>query len=220
MKAFFRRLFVGLVKGALLGALFGAAISYGLGWGRTEGLLAYLLAMGVGASVGLLAGKPPWAQNAWLEAILRAAGGLILGAFLYWLGTRFGNPPLPFPVGPGNPAGLPWLAVPLLYATAIGAVYGCLVELDNTGKAKKGGGGAEAPAKPAADASAKGGSSPSKVDASSTGTSKGDDGKKPSRPAAGAGGASSGDATKGASGAAGVSGKGRSPAEATPSPAR
>jgi len=133
MAAVLRRFAIGLIKGAILGALFGAAISFGLGWGETEGLLGYLLAMGVGASVGLLGGKPPWAQQAWLEAILRAAGGLILGAFLYWAGTRFANVPVPVAVGPDGEAGLPWMSVPLLYATAIGALYGCLVELDNTG---------------------------------------------------------------------------------------
>jgi hypothetical protein len=54
-----RRLLVGLFKGLVLGGLVGAGVHLGLGWTRTAGVLAYLLAMGTGATVGLLAGRPP-----------------------------------------------------------------------------------------------------------------------------------------------------------------
>lgn len=129
---FFRRLLVGLLKGLVLGGLVGAGVHLGLGWTRTSGVLAYLIAVGAGATVGLLAGKPPWARGAWLESVLRAVGGLVVGGLLYFLAVRFASAPIPLEAGPGVPAGTPWVELPLLYALAVGALYGALVELDHT----------------------------------------------------------------------------------------
>jgi hypothetical protein len=137
-----KRLGFGLIKGVLIGAGVGAGIQLGLGWTETSGLLGYLLAMGVGATAGILAGKPPWRQEAWIEALLKAAGGVGVGALLYWLGTSFAGFDVPFAVG-GAEAGIPWTSIPLLYAPAISGLFGTLVELDNTddpkptGKEKK-----------------------------------------------------------------------------------
>lgn len=127
-----RRFLVGLLKGLVIGGLVGAGAQLGLGWTRTTGLLGYLLAMGAGATVGLLAGKPPWAREAWLESILRAVAGLVVGGLLYFLALRFAAAPIPVDGGPGVPAGTPWVELPLLFALAIGAVYGAIVELDHT----------------------------------------------------------------------------------------
>lgn len=130
--AILRRLLVGLLKGLVLGGLVGAGVHLGLGWTRTQDVIAYLLAMGTGATVGLLAGKPPWAREAWLESLLRAVGGLVVGSLLYFLAVRFASAPIPLDAGPGAPVGTPWVELPLLYALGVGAIYGALVELDHT----------------------------------------------------------------------------------------
>ena len=126
-----KRLVFGLFKGALLGAAIGAGLHFGLGWTIVTGLLGYLLAMGAGASAGILTGKPPWKQAAWIESLLKAIAGMAIGALLYWVSSKWGSFGLPFAI-PGVEAGTAWTEVPLLYVTAISAVFGTLVELDNT----------------------------------------------------------------------------------------
>ncbi len=127
-----KRLVVGLLKGVVVGALLGAAVHFGLGWTDASGLLGYLLAMGAGATSGVLAGTPPWRQATWIESLLKAGAGLGVGALLYWLGVRWGDFPLPFAL-PGLAAGSSWTRAPILFMAAVSAVFGALVELDNTG---------------------------------------------------------------------------------------
>lgn len=127
-----KRLAVGLLKGTLIGAALGAGAHFGLGWTEASGLLAYLLSMGAGATAGILAGTPPWRQATWIESILKAIAGVGVGALLYWLSVRWGDFELPFAL-PGIAPGTSWTSVPLLFMTGVSAVFGTLVELDNTG---------------------------------------------------------------------------------------
>lgn len=133
------RLVVGLLKGLVIGAAIGAGIQYGLLWPvPSGGLLGYLLAMGAAGTTGVFAGKPPWREGAWIEALLKGLVGAGIGALLYWLSSTYGALELPFP-GQAGPA--PWTALPVLFLPAIAGVYGSLVELDNTeGGGEKGGG--------------------------------------------------------------------------------
>ncbi len=126
-----KRLALGLVKGLVLGGAIGAAFHFGLGWTAATGLLAYLLAMGVGATTGVLTGKPPWRSQAWIESVLKGVAGIGVGALLYWLASKWGAFEIPFAL-PGVEAGTPWTTVPLLTAAGIGGAFGMVIELDNT----------------------------------------------------------------------------------------
>ncbi|MEM9188965.1 MAG: hypothetical protein AAGF12_07300 [Myxococcota bacterium] len=128
-----KRLLTGLAKGLLIGALLGAGVQFGLGW-ITAGLLGYLFAMGVGASAGLLCGKPLWRSEAWLESVLKALAGVGVGALLYFLASYvpFG---IFFAIGPAE-AGTAWTSHPILFAPLIGGLFGAVVELDNSGAKK------------------------------------------------------------------------------------
>lgn len=132
-----KRLLVGLLKGLVVGGAIGAIFQLALRWCPTSEWLGYLIAMGTGATAGLLAGRPPWAQEAWIEGVLKAVFGLGIGALLFWLGVRFANFTVPFAFAHA-PQGTPWTEVPLLYAPPIAALYGAIIELDNTGDAGKG----------------------------------------------------------------------------------
>ena len=129
-----KRLVVGLVKGMMIGAIIGCGFHFGLGWQTTAaggGLLAYLMAMGSGATAGVLAGKPPWRQQAWIESVLKGVAGIGLGALTYWVSSQWGSFALPsFVPGLG---GTPWTESTLLINVSAAAVFGTLVELDNTG---------------------------------------------------------------------------------------
>ncbi len=126
-----KRLVMGLVKGVLIGGAVGAGLHFGLGWTIASGLLGYLLAMGAGATAGILVGKPPWKQAAWIESLLKAVAGLGVGALIYWVSSKWGSFELPFAI-PGVESGTAWTEVPLLFVTAVSAVFGTLIELDNT----------------------------------------------------------------------------------------
>jgi hypothetical protein len=135
-----KRLLIGLIKGLVIGGAIGAGIQYGLHWTISSGgLLGYLLATGASGTTGVFAGKPPWREGAWVEALLKGIGGVIVGGLAYWLGSTYGALELPFPGMEGATA---WTAIPVVFLPAITAVYGSLVELDNTGEDdKKSGGG-------------------------------------------------------------------------------
>ena len=125
-----KRLIVGLIKGLLVGAAVGAGVQAGLGW-TTPGLLGYLLAAATGASAGLVCGKAPWRQSAWLEGVLKAIAGVLFGAGAFWgLGHLSGS--LGFELF-GAGADVPWNEQPLLLSPLIAGVFGALIELDNTG---------------------------------------------------------------------------------------
>ena len=126
-----RRLGIGLLKGLLVGAGVGALLQVGLHLAPVAGLLGYLLAMGTGATAGVIAGKPAWRVDSWIETLLKAVFGLGIGALLYWIASSLAAVGVPFEL-PSAVAGTPWTGQPLLFSPAIGAVYGSLVELDNT----------------------------------------------------------------------------------------
>lgn len=126
-----KRLIIGVIKGLLVGAAIGSAFHFGLGWTTAAGLLGYLLAMGSGATAGVLAGKPPWRQQAWIESVLKSVAGLGVGALAYWVASTWLGFTLPFDV-PGVAAGTPWTEMTVGISTVTAAVFGALVELDNT----------------------------------------------------------------------------------------
>lgn len=132
-----KRLGLGLLKGLLIGGAIGATFQYGLGWhgGVVAGLLGFLIAMGVSGTTGVFAGRPPWHEGAWIEATLKGLVGVGIGALLYWVSARWASFSVPFP---GLAESTPWTRLPAVFAPAIAAVYGSLVELDNTGDPGKG----------------------------------------------------------------------------------
>jgi ABC-type dipeptide/oligopeptide/nickel transport system permease component len=125
-----KRLLIGLLKGLVLGIALGAGVQVGLGWAVTVGLIGFLLAMAVGSIAGVLAGKPPWRTEAWIETVLKGVAGIGVGALIFWLASLV-TFALPFEIF-GAPEGSAWNTLPLLYMPLIAAVFGSLVELDNT----------------------------------------------------------------------------------------
>lgn len=128
-----KRLGLGLLKGLVIGGAIGAGFQFGLHWADVSWLLGFLIAMGVGGTTGVFAGRPPWQQGAWIEAALKGAVGVGLGALLYWVAARWAAFEVPFP-GLADPAA--WTALPAVFGPAIAGLYGSLVELDNTGESK------------------------------------------------------------------------------------
>lgn len=126
-----KRLALGLFKGLLIGGALGAAFHFGLGWLTASGILAYLLAMGAGATSGILAGKPPWRHQAWIESLLKGAAGLGFGALAFWVASKWAAFGVPGGI-PGLEAGTPWTQSVLLMPAVVAGLFGTLVELDNT----------------------------------------------------------------------------------------
>jgi len=127
-----KRLGLGLLKGLVIGAGVGAALHFGLGWITVgSALFGYLLAMATGATAGVLAGKPPWKQAAWIEGVLKAVFGIGFGALAYWVSSKWLGFGLPEFI-PGLDAGTLWTDSTLLMPTAVAGLFGTLVELDNT----------------------------------------------------------------------------------------
>lgn len=141
-----KRLVIGLIKGLVVGGAIGAGFTYGLHWSAPSGgLLGFLLAMGAAGTTGVFAGKPPWQQGAWVEALLKGLVGVGVGALAYWLGSTYAaGPDLPLP---GVAEAAPWTSLPVLFLPAIAGVYGSLVELDNTGDDQDKTSGGSAPPK-------------------------------------------------------------------------
>ncbi len=125
-----KRFLIGLLKGVGLGVIVGVCFHFVLGWKVTGGLLGYLIAMGAGATAGIVAGRPPWLHEAWLESLLKGVFGLAVGAAVYWLLVRFTSVGIPFALF-GVPEDTPWTSLPLLFAPPIAALFGLIIELDN-----------------------------------------------------------------------------------------
>jgi len=131
----------GLLKGLLVGALVGIGLTYGLCWPMPEGsLLGYLAVVTVGGTTGVLAGRAPWREDAWLEALIKSAIGAAVGAGLYWLACRFGEADLPAMITNQldvsarvsvQDAPLSWLAFAPLSLGAVGVIIGLFIELDH-----------------------------------------------------------------------------------------
>jgi hypothetical protein len=135
-RAMLKRLGIGWLKGLIVGGAIGAGLHFGLGWASLEPLLAYLVSMATVASAAVLAGRAPWREGAWIEALLKGVAGVGFGALLAWLSSRFAGFALPFAL-PGVDVAAKWSSVPLVFAPLFGALTGALVELDNTGEDAK-----------------------------------------------------------------------------------
>jgi hypothetical protein len=123
-----RRLGVGFVKGALVGALMALAWERALGGGAFAGAWSYLMAIATGLLTGVLAGKPPWAKGALVEATLKGvAGALVGGAGLYAIDKWV---PVSLSLGPLGSGMLGDVAVFALMSIAL--AIGVVFELDNT----------------------------------------------------------------------------------------
>ena len=148
-----------LVVGILKGAIIGCALGYGAFALKeaTDFAIPWLTYGLVGGLVGLVAGRPIWSllrdknSTAWV-AILRAAAGFGVGIGLYALIAKVWNPSA-ITVADQN-----IFAWPVTLGGAIGALYGAIIEVDDSiGEDKKPGGesgrpgtapGAKAPPKP------------------------------------------------------------------------
>jgi len=129
-----KRLALGLLLGLLIGLGLASGLHFGLGLRSASGLLGYLLAMGAGATAGVLAGKPPWQQEAWIEAILKAVAGLGFGALVFWLTSSYIPWTLPSSVL-DLPSGTPLAHTLLISMPLTAGLFGTLVSLDNTSDA-------------------------------------------------------------------------------------
>lgn len=127
-----KRLLIGILKGLVIGGAIGALLHFALNAAViTTGWVNYLLYAGVGALAGVFGGRAPWKPGAWVASILKGVFGLVVGAILYALGSRF-LPAAELPV-PGSMNAL--LAYqPMFFAPVLAMVYAALVELDDGGE--------------------------------------------------------------------------------------
>jgi hypothetical protein len=130
------RLLKGLIFGFLIGGVAAGLLIKGLGITTfalaTGGVpfIAYAAALVTGAVVGLVAGKPIWAEGAWIEGLLKTFFGALLGALGMFLARKFGSMEFPFEslgLGAGAIGQLPIVTLP-----AIATVLSVFYELDNT----------------------------------------------------------------------------------------
>ncbi|WP_394845644.1 hypothetical protein LZC95_52515 [Pendulispora brunnea] len=118
-----KRLFVGLVLGLVMGSLVAAVVVKGLGLTLFSPALAYVFAAATGVIVGLVAGKPIWAQGGQIEAGLKAGfGALVAGGLMYamrrWL--QLDVDLSGFGAGAGSVSELPATSLPLIAAVLAG----------------------------------------------------------------------------------------------------
>lgn len=134
------RLFLGIGKGLLVGVLLGVTLAK-LGLAAPSAIVAYPAAALVGVLIGLIAGKPIWAEGAKIEAGLKAFVGALVGAGLMFVARRWLPMAVPFSLGAfsapnaslneaantaGTLGGLAVTSLPLI-AALLGAFY----EIDN-----------------------------------------------------------------------------------------
>lgn len=124
-----RRLLVGLGKGLLVGGALALLLIYGAGLSAFGAGLAYLMAAVTGVVTGLIAGKPIWADDARIEAGLKAVVGALVGAAVMfglrkWVGVSVDLGAF----GQGVLGELPLTSLPVI-ATLLALFY----ELDNSG---------------------------------------------------------------------------------------
>jgi hypothetical protein len=128
-----------LVVGILKGAIIGCALGYGAFALKeaTDFAIPWLTYGVVGGLVGLVAGRPIWSllrdknATAWV-AILRAAAGFGVGIGLYALIAKVWNPSA---VTVADQNIFTW---PVTLGGAIGALYGAIIEVDDSiGEDKK-----------------------------------------------------------------------------------
>ena len=123
------RVVTGLLKGGLIGFCVGA-LSWRIGMTGVPAFVDYGI---LGALVGILGGRPPWRQETIWTPLLKGFFGIIVGIGLYWLAHKFlWNTRLDFTVRLGAPD-KPIVDVPVVLGPLVGAVWGILVELDDSG---------------------------------------------------------------------------------------
>ncbi len=123
------RVVTGLLKGGILGFCVGA-LSWRIGMTGVPAFVDYGV---LGAIVGVLGGRPPWRQETIWTPLLKGIFGIVVGVGLYWVAHKFlGSMRLDFAVKLGAPD-KPIIDVPVVLGPMIGAVWGILVELDDSG---------------------------------------------------------------------------------------
>lgn len=125
------RTLTGLLTGLLLGGVIAAGLVFGLGWASLPfWLMAVAMAL-TGTLIGLVAGKPVWAEGARIEAGLKAGVGAVLAVVSLWLLNRYTGltnaAPLPFGHAKHVVGQVSVLAFPM-----IAAALTTLFEIDNT----------------------------------------------------------------------------------------
>jgi hypothetical protein len=122
------RVVSGLLKGGLIGFCVGA-LSWRIGMTGLPAFVDYGL---VGALVGILGGRPPWRQDTIWTPLLKGIFGVVVGIGLYWVAHKvLYGVRLDFAVKLGAPD-KPIPEVPVILAPMIGALWGILVELDDS----------------------------------------------------------------------------------------
>jgi hypothetical protein len=143
------RTVLGLLTGLFFGAIVAAGIVLGLGQASLPFWLATIAIALTGALVGLVAGKPIWAEGARIEAGLKSGfGALMAGVGLFLLHRYTGIvSAMALPIGHGavRAGEVSVLAFPLVAATLT-----TLFEIDNTPEGKEDAGSAGATPVPAA----------------------------------------------------------------------
>jgi hypothetical protein len=123
------RVVSGLLKGGVLGFCVGA-LSWRIGMTGVPFFVDYGV---LGAIVGILGGRPPWRQETIWTPLLKGLFGIVVGIGLYWIAHKLlGNMRLDFAVKLGAPD-KPIVDVPVVLGPMIGAIWGILVELDDSG---------------------------------------------------------------------------------------
>lgn len=126
-----KRLGLGLLKGLFIGGAIGALFHFVLHLPvLTASWMGYVLYAGVGAVSGALAGRPPWRPGAWIASILKGVFGLVIGAILFAVGSRF-LPGMALPLPGAASANL--AMQPLFFAPLLAMLYATFVEIDDGG---------------------------------------------------------------------------------------
>jgi hypothetical protein len=138
------RVIFGLLKGGIVGVAIGALA---LKLGVSGGISAVLIYAVIGAAAGVVCGRPPWRQDTFWTSLLKGIFGLLVGVGLYFLGHKlFGGAHAAFAAKLGVSPDAAIVDVPILFGPVIGAVWGMLVEIDDSVGSDSGKG--NAPAKP------------------------------------------------------------------------
>lgn len=122
-----KRVVVAVLEGAMVGGGVAAGVAaLGLSWSGVP--VVYGAALMTGVAIGVVAGKPPWANSAKLEALLKSAvGAFIAPAAVYGARKWLPSPTFDLGVlGSGALGDLPRVLLPLT-ATAIAL----LLEIDD-----------------------------------------------------------------------------------------
>jgi hypothetical protein len=124
------RLLIGIAKGLVVGALLGFGLVK-LGDAMPGAIVAYLTAALTGVLIGLVAGRPIWANDAKIEAGTKAFVGALLGLGLMAAARTWLLVPLPFALGPLAPENATLGGFAMTSLAAIAGLLGGFYEADN-----------------------------------------------------------------------------------------